>query len=171
MAKRKYSDEDILQALRSAGYLTPREWDSRHLKPCARLIIRRLGWLRAYDLAGVDLAQARRERLLAPLRERGKFTPYTQLRHDHNMPSLLVYERTFGGWRAAWRAAGVAPSPYPSDPKEMPGFDRLPERIRIVLSRRHAGDTLAEIGHDLGVTREVIRRLSNRGWRILTKGR
>ena len=163
-----YTDETIFETMRSVGYLAPHEWRERGLRPSARWVRQRYGgWHRAWQQAGIDPDEFAKERLLAPLRERGKYATYAQMaRAGVQLASIDSYQQHFGSFRGAWIAARISPA-YPRDPQTLQGFGDLPRRTQIILTRRWQGDSLATIAAALDITREHVRRLARQAWQTI----
>lgn len=106
----KYSDEEMLEAIREHPGLTMREWRSQHILPCVRSITVRFGsWNEARRKAGLKSVRKRKrkkwskENIIEEIQKRSEEDP--PLAGENDALARAARDH-FGSWKEALRASG-----------------------------------------------------------------
>jgi len=122
--------------------------------------LRRSGWLRFADFepSYYNNVPVARYAVVA-----GSAWRLEQVRARERQKRRARQERQLAELEARWQRSPF--SRLSSD-----GLQRLPQRIQDVLIARQSGVKLADIGYDIGVSRERIRQIQQSGFRRLNAG-
>lgn len=106
----KYSDTELLDILKAAGYYTRDEWDRNNFPVKSGVYETRFGsWKEANELAGTAKYIFTDEELLTILRT-AENTASNTWRAGPYIPSVTEYRKRFGSWSNALYLAGVVSS-------------------------------------------------------------
>lgn len=142
------------------GVLTIIGWRLCHLTPSVDTILRVFGgWAEAWRAAGyscpsrgIDRTSALEELRRAAIEHGGRAWTEVEWCAKGRSPSVPTVRRLFGGWSAAWRAAGCVPN-RPGQRRYRPQshpdpFDRFADKVR-------KGARVADAARALGVPRST----------------
>lgn len=141
---RKYSDEELLEALKEHPDLSKGEWRKRGIRPSAGTISQRMGsWNKARKKAGLNIKKRKwsRERIIEELRKRDKESS-GPLKAGENPALQQMAQRYFGSWNNAKRTADVEIIPrghFHSGPTRKDKMKEMVQRRKVITAREILG--------------------------------
>ena len=160
----------LLTVLRTAGYCTIDRWTREKRSPCPGTIMAHFGgWSAAWSAAlGTDYKTSRfRARIIAALREAGAYRTMRVWHQEDRSPGALCIAKYFGGWHAAWKAAGVSPHSF-FLPERDPRWILLSRTERDILLRLQRGQNQSDIAQEFRVSRQYVSQVKLRALQRLS---
>lgn len=159
----------LLTVLRTAGYHTIDQWIREKRSPSPGTIMAHFGgWSAAWSAAlGANHETLRkRAHIIAALREAGAYRTIQIWNQEGRSPSVACITKQFGGWHAAWEAAGLSPYRF-FLPERDPRWLLLSSMERGVLSRIQRGQSQSDIAQTLQVSKQYVSQVKFRALRRL----